>query len=212
MAGVLQSMMPGGTLPDTLKKFMPPLESQPEAGDDSYQEATPDSHSRSTPPREDSEKVAYVGSHLPEHTKEEIARCLQENSDVFAWKPKDMPGISPEYQPRQAIKGQALVDFIVECTHSGKATENRQAEWLLFVDGASSSQGSGAGIVLISPEGETLEYSLRFAFPSTNNVAEYEALITGMRIAKKLEVARLVAHSDSQLIVQQFQGQYETRE
>ncbi|XP_052197344.1 uncharacterized protein LOC127804512 [Diospyros lotus] len=96
LAGILRSMMPGGTLPDTLKKFMLPLEPQPEAGADSYQEATPDSQSRSTPPREDSEKVAYVGSQLPEHTKEEIARCLRENSDVFAWKPKDMPGISPE--------------------------------------------------------------------------------------------------------------------
>ncbi|XP_052189845.1 uncharacterized protein LOC127799663 [Diospyros lotus] len=52
MVGVLQSMIPGGTLSDTLKKFMPPLEPQPEAGADSYQEATPDSHSRSTPPRE----------------------------------------------------------------------------------------------------------------------------------------------------------------
>ncbi|XP_052171587.1 uncharacterized protein LOC127787565 [Diospyros lotus] len=52
MAGVLQSMMLGGTLPGTLKKFMP----QPEVGADSYQEATPDSHSRSTPRREDRPK------------------------------------------------------------------------------------------------------------------------------------------------------------
>ncbi|XP_052206795.1 uncharacterized protein LOC127811124 [Diospyros lotus] len=44
----------------------------------------------------DSEKVAYVGSQLSEHIKEENARCLRKNSDVFAWKPKDMPGISPE--------------------------------------------------------------------------------------------------------------------
>ncbi|XP_052206746.1 uncharacterized protein LOC127811074 [Diospyros lotus] len=117
-----------------------------------------------------------------------------------------------QYQPRQAIKGQALADFIVECTHSSKVGENKQAEWLLFVDGASGLQGSGTGIVLVSPEGETLEYSLRFAFSSTNNVAEYEALIAEMRIARKLEVTRLVVHSDSQLIVQQFQGQYETRE
>ncbi|XP_052197357.1 uncharacterized protein LOC127804524 [Diospyros lotus] len=117
-----------------------------------------------------------------------------------------------QYQPRQAIKGQALADFIVECTHSSKVGENEQAVWLLFVDGASGSQGSGAGIVLVSPEGDTLEYSLRFSFSSTNNVAEYEALIAGMRIAKKLKVTRLVAHSDSQLIMQQFQGQFETRE
>ncbi|XP_052206820.1 uncharacterized protein LOC127811152 [Diospyros lotus] len=116
------------------------------------------------------------------------------------------------FQPRQAIKGQALADFIVECTPSKEPKEENRIEWLLFVDGAASSQGSRAGVVLIPPEGESLEYSLRFAFPSSNNVAEYEALITGLKLARKLEVAQLVAHSDSQLIVQQYYGEYETRE
>ncbi|XP_052185187.1 uncharacterized protein LOC127796825 [Diospyros lotus] len=117
-----------------------------------------------------------------------------------------------QYHPRQAIKGQALADFIVEYTPSKEAKEKSITEWLLFVDGATSSQGSGARIVLIPPEGESLEYSLRFAFPSSNNMAEYEALIAGLRLARKLEVAQLIAHSDSQLIVQQYYGQYETRE
>ena len=95
-----------------------------------------------------------------------------------------------------------MADFIVECTPSKEAEEKSGAEWLLFVYGASNSQGSRAGIVLISPEGEPLEYSLRFAFPSSNNVAEYETLIAGLRLARKLEVTQLIAHSDSQLIVQ----------
>ena len=84
---------------------------------------------------------------------------------------------------------------------SKEAEENSGAEWLLFVDGAASSQGSGAGIFLIPPEREPLEHSLRFAFPSSNNVAEYEALIASLRLARKLEVAQLIAHSDSQLNV-----------
>ena len=65
---------------------------------------------------------------------------------------------------------------------------DKQNEWLLFVDRASSSQGSRVGIVLIPPEGETLEYSLWFTFLISNNVAEYEALIAGMRLARKLEI------------------------
>jgi len=65
--------------------------------------------------------------------------------------------------------------------------------------------------VLIPPEGEPLEYSLRFTFPITNNVAEYKVLIAGLRLARKLEVTQLIAHNDSQLIIQQYQGQYETR-
>ena len=72
-----------------------------------------------------------------------------------------------------------MTDFIVECTHSSNAEEDKQIEWLLFVDGA-CSQESGAGIVLIPPNGEALEYSMRFAFSSTNNIAEYETLIAGM--------------------------------
>ena len=94
-----------------------------------------------------------------------------------------------------------MIDFIVECTLSKEAEEKSGAKWLLFVDGATSSQGNGAGIVLIPPEGEPLEYSLRFAFPSSNNVVEYETLTDGLRLARKLEVAQLIAYSDSQLIV-----------
>ena len=105
-----------------------------------------------------------------------------------------------------------MADFIVECTHSSNAGEDKQTKWLLFVDGASSSQGSGASIVLIPPNDEALEYSMSFAFSSTNNVVEYEALIVGMKLAQKMEVTQLIAHSDSQLIVQQFHEQYETRE
>ena len=107
-----------------------------------------------------------------------------------------------QFQPRQAIKGQALANFIVEYTSSKEAEEKSRAEWLLFVDGAASSQGSGAGIVLIPLEGEPFEYSLRFAFSSSNNMAEYEALIADLSLARKLEVTQLITHSDYQLIVQ----------
>jgi len=55
----------------------------------------------------------------------------------------------------------------------------------------------GTSVVLISFEGVVLEYSLRFTFPSSNNVEEYEALIVGLAIAKKLEVKKVVADNDS---------------
>ena len=71
---------------------------------------------------------------------------------------------------------------------------------------------SVAGVVLISPKKEVLEYFLRFTFPSSNNMTKYEALLARMKLAKKLEVTDLMAHSDSQLVVQQFQGTYEVRE
>ncbi|XP_052208820.1 uncharacterized protein LOC127812465 [Diospyros lotus] len=83
---------------------------------------------------------------------------------------------------------------------------------MLFVDGASNAKGCGVGVVLIFPEKEMLEYSLCFIFPRSNNITEYEALLAGMKLAEKLEVKNLMAHSDSQLVVQQFQGTFEVRE
>ena len=75
------------------------------------------------------------------------------------------------YQPRTAIKGQALADFLVEFTYPGETkqeepvtlTADLQAATLtrvLYVDGSSNSQGSGAGIILTTPEGIQLEYAL----------------------------------------------------
>ncbi|GAV81691.1 RVT_3 domain-containing protein, partial [Cephalotus follicularis] len=71
---------------------------------------------------------------------------------------------------------------------------------------------SGAGLVLTSPDGWNLEYDLRFGFKATNNEAEWEALIAGLTIAKQLEVQKLEASSDSQLVVGRVSGEYEARE
>ena len=59
-------------------------------------------------------------------------------------------------------------------------------KWELFVDGASNSKGSGAGIVLVSPEGLILEQAVRLKFSVSNKEAEYEALLIGLKTAKKL--------------------------
>ena len=58
--------------------------------------------------------------------------------------------------------------------------------WVLHVDGASNLQGSGAGLVLITPEANTLEVAVKFLFKASNNELEYEAIIAGLRIAADL--------------------------
>ncbi|KAK3000990.1 hypothetical protein RJ639_022170 [Escallonia herrerae] len=65
---------------------------------------------------------------------------------------------------------------------------------------------SGAIIILISPEGFTIEYALRFGFQASNNEAEYEALLTGIRLAHALKVDSLSVHSDSLLVVNHFKN------
>ncbi|GJT38766.1 reverse transcriptase domain-containing protein [Tanacetum coccineum] len=101
------------------------------------------------------------------------------------------------YELRNSIKGQVLADFLNEIpigsdtlvpretTYAKEDKKERQEEWMLFTDGASSSKGSGAGLVLISPTKTEYTYALRLTFESTNNQAEYEALLAGLRIAKK---------------------------
>ncbi|XP_071933203.1 uncharacterized protein [Coffea arabica] len=84
--------------------------------------------------------------------------------------------------------------------------------WTLYVDGASNKEGCGAGLLLISPTGEELAYALRFDFKASNNKFEYETLITGMEVARKMGAESLRIYSDSQLIVNQVLGSYEVKE
>ena len=83
--------------------------------------------------------------------------------------------------------------------------------WKLFVDGAANAQGSGAGLILTSPEGIDIEYALIFGFQTSNNEAEYEAVIAGLNLAHSMEVDELEVCSDSQLVVKQIEDTYEAK-
>jgi len=63
--------------------------------------------------------------------------------------------------------------------------------------------GAGAGVVLFSPEEGKFQYAVRLHFPASNNVAEYEALISGLRIAIDIGATRLYVYGDSKLVIDQ---------
>ena len=119
------------------------------------------------------------------------------------------------YKPKNAIKGQVLADFVMEFAPIELAEPTRSEDnlpiWKLSVDGASNAQGSGAGLILTSPEGIDIEYALRFGFHASNNEAEYEAVIAGLNLAHSLEVDQLEVSSDSQLVVRQIEDTYEAK-
>ena len=119
------------------------------------------------------------------------------------------------YRPKTAIKGQVLADFVMEYASAEPARDAQAATdlstWKLSVDGASNAQGSGAGLILTSPEGIDIEYALRFGFHASNNEAEYEAVIAGLNLAHSLEVDQLEVYSDSQLVVKQIEDTYEAK-
>jgi ribonuclease HI len=73
----------------------------------------------------------------------------------------------------------------------------------MFFDGSLMKTGAGAGLLFISPLRKHLRYVLRLHFPASNNMAEYEALVNGLRIAIELGVWRLDARGDSQLVINQ---------
>ncbi|XP_019170997.1 PREDICTED: uncharacterized protein LOC109166502 [Ipomoea nil] len=117
-----------------------------------------------------------------------------------------------QFKPRPAIKGQALADFIVECT-AWEATErvpNEDEEWwTLSTDGSSSTKGCGGEVVLINQEGFQAYYAIRFAFKLSNNETEYEALLRGLCLALNMRVEKLKIRCDSRLLVGQVIGEFE---
>ena len=73
--------------------------------------------------------------------------------------------------------------------------------WKVFVDGASSAMGAGAGIVIITPKGIRLEHSFRLGFRASNNEAEYEALLAGLRTVLGMGARDVDIYSDFRLVV-----------
>ncbi|VFQ94255.1 unnamed protein product [Cuscuta campestris] len=73
--------------------------------------------------------------------------------------------------------------------------------WTMSVDGASRLKGYGGGVVFNTLEGFEVYHALIFKFKLTNNEAEYEALVSGLRLAKTLHVSHLVIKSDSSQVV-----------
>ena len=73
----------------------------------------------------------------------------------------------------------------------------------MYFNGSVMKTGTGAGLLFISPLGIHMRYVIRLRFPASNNMAEYEALLTGLRIAIELGEKRLDVRGDSQLVIDQ---------
>ena len=76
-------------------------------------------------------------------------------------------------------------------------TEENVEQWTLYVDNASNDTGSRADMMLIGLEGHKIHYAVRFGFKASNNEAEYEALIAGLRFVCELQVCNVKMFKDS---------------
>ncbi|GKV34728.1 hypothetical protein SLEP1_g43074 [Rubroshorea leprosula] len=99
-----------------------------------------------------------------------------------------------QLNPTKCIFGVESGKFL-ECT-PGHSTPNPESnDWTLYVDGASSSKGSGAGALLIGPDGYRSEHALKFNFDATNNMTEYEALLLGLQLALELKISAIQVYT-----------------
>jgi hypothetical protein len=81
--------------------------------------------------------------------------------------------------------------------------------WKMYFDGSSSKEGSGIDILLISPLEEVITLSCKMEFENTNNIAEYEALVLGLRATKDMAIDCLAVFGDSELIINKVRNIYQ---
>jgi ribonuclease HI len=107
-----------------------------------------------------------------------------------------------DYVHRSSIQSQALADFIAVWTPGAQEEEiNKDAEaWTVFCDGSWGTFGAGAAAILVVPSKVKTCYAARLDFSCTNNIAEYEALMLGLRKLRAMGIRRAILKTDSQVI------------
>ena len=153
-----------------------------------------------------------------EHPMKRILHKPETSGRLIKWAIK-LNEFDIRYKLRTTVKGQVLADFIVEFTPSNAPSQPTETTylvpdlpiWRLLVYGAANSQGSSAGLILTSPDGIDVEYTLRFGFQATNNEAKYEAIIVGLNLTHSMEADQLEICNDSQLVVKQIEESYKAR-
>ncbi|VFQ77706.1 unnamed protein product [Cuscuta campestris] len=165
-----------------------------------------------------------------EELRTEIVQVLTRYKSLFAWSVADMPGMDRSVicHRLSVLEGSRLVrqkkrflasdrrDFVKKevkdlLEEEEPARAITELWWSMSVDGASGPKGYGGGVVFTTPEGFKVYHALIFNFKLTNNEAEYEALIGGLRLAKTLQITCLRIKSDSSLVVGHINGNIEAK-
>jgi len=107
------------------------------------------------------------------------------------------------YESAKAVKGQIMADFVTQ--HCGVVGTLEIVPWTLFFDGSTCDRGAG------SPRGKKYEFSLPIVATSTNNQAEYQALVKGLELLKEVRADAVEIFGDSMVVINQLAGTYECR-
>nr|GEZ08439.1 reverse transcriptase domain-containing protein [Tanacetum cinerariifolium] len=128
-----------------------------------------------------------------------ISRALQ--GPELNYSPMEKPVLSLVFAAKRLRRPQAAL-----------AAETQQEPLTLFTEGSLCVDGSGARLILTNPKGIKFTYALRFQFAASNNEAEYEELIVGLRIAARMGVKFVHVNVDSKLVANQVLGTYVAKE
>ena len=82
----------------------------------------------------------------------------------------------------------------------------------MHFDNSKMLAGLGAGVVLTSPTGDMVQYILQILYTESNNAAEYEALLHGLRMAVSMGIQRLEVRGDSNLAISQINGDFDAKD
>ncbi|CAM8906321.1 unnamed protein product [Rhodiola kirilowii] len=127
------------------------------------------------------------------------------------------------FVPQRATKGQAIADFFADHPVPAKWEFSIDLPgedifyidvlppWQMFFDGAARRDGAGAGVVFVSPENHLLPFSFTLTQLCSNNMAEYQALLLGLQMARQIRIDEMDIYGDSQLVINQVLGEYEVR-
>jgi hypothetical protein len=105
------------------------------------------------------------------------------------------------YESAKVVKGQVIADFVTHHYEKKDVVLVELIPWTLFFDGSTCKQGSGIGIVLISPQGVRFEFAFPTGPMSTNNQAEYEAILKELQLLYEMKAEAIETFGDSQLII-----------
>jgi len=103
-----------------------------------------------------------------------------------------------------------LANFLINFCNIPESEELPKGEtWVVYVDGSSANQRSGVEVTLTGLEGEKFQYAIKLDFVTTNNEAEYEAVLARLSIARQMGPSNVEIRNDSQVVVGHIQGQFE---
>jgi hypothetical protein len=141
----------------------------------------------------------------------EIIGCKDVSGRVAKWA-IDLAAHAIQYKPRTTIKSQVIADFFADWgEHQYRPPALDSTRWRMHFDSSKLLGGLGAGVVLTSPKGDKLQYVLQMHFCASNNVAEYEALVHGLKMAKQIGIRTILCFGESDLVVHQVSGDWDAK-